>query len=60
MADCCVHLLVLQYLTAAEKSARSWAAPVRATGTERKRQAVGPFHYVKSQTCRVTLLKPAL
>jgi hypothetical protein len=50
----CVHLLYN----------RSWkfhqlAAPVRATGTVRKRQAVRPFHHIQSHTCRVTLLHAA-
>jgi hypothetical protein len=46
------------YLTAAEKSARSWAAPVRVTGTEREKvggRARGPVHHVQNETCRVTL-----
>ena len=40
-------------------SDRSWAAPVLATGTVRKRQAVRPVHHVQNYTCRVTLLQPA-
>jgi hypothetical protein len=40
-------------------AARSWAAPVRATGTVRKRQAVRPVHHMKNHTCQVTLLQPA-
>jgi hypothetical protein len=39
-------------------SARSWAAPVRATGTVRKRQAVRPVHH-NNTSCLVTLLQPA-
>ncbi len=39
--------------------ARSWAAPVSATGTVQKRQAVRPVHHVQNHTCRVTLLQPA-
>jgi hypothetical protein len=39
-------------------SARSWEAPVRATGTVRKRQAVWPVHHVQNHNCRVTLLQP--
>ncbi len=35
------------------------AAPVRATGTVRKRQAVRPVHNVQNHTCLVTLLQPA-
>jgi hypothetical protein len=38
-------------------SARSWPAPVRITGTVRKRLAVRPVH--QNHTCRVTLLQPA-
>jgi hypothetical protein len=34
-------------------------APVRATDTVRKRQAVRPYHHVQNHTCRVTLLQPA-
>ncbi len=37
-------------------AARSWAAPVRATGTVRKRQAVRPVHHVQNNTLGVTLL----
>jgi hypothetical protein len=40
-------------------SARSWASPVRATGTVRKRQAVEPVHHGQTHTCRITLLQPA-
>ncbi len=40
-------------------SARSWAAPARATGTVWTRQAVRPFHHVQNPTCRVTILQPA-
>ncbi len=36
-------------------SARSWAAPVRATGMVQKRQAVWPVHHVQNHTCRVTM-----
>ena len=39
-------------------SARSWEAPVRATGTVRKRQAVRPVHH-NNTSCLVTLLQPA-
>jgi hypothetical protein len=39
-------------------SARSWAAPIRVTGTVRKRQAVWPVPYVQNHICRVTLLQP--
>jgi hypothetical protein len=35
------------------------AAPLRATGTVRKRQAVLPILHVQNHTCRVTLLQPA-
>ena len=34
-------------------STRSWAAPVRTTGTVRKRQAVRPVHHVQNHTGRV-------
>jgi hypothetical protein len=37
----------------------NWAAPVKATGTVRKRQAVLPVPHVLNHTCRVTLLQPA-
>jgi hypothetical protein len=40
-------------------SARSWEAPVSATDTVRKRQALRPVHHVQNRTCRVTLLQPA-
>jgi hypothetical protein len=40
-------------------SARSWAAPIRAANTVRKRQAVRPVHHVQDHTYRVTLLQPA-
>jgi hypothetical protein len=57
MTDCCV--LYIYYITAARYSitvARSFAAPVRATGTVRKRQAV---RTVQNHICRLTLLQPA-
>jgi hypothetical protein len=34
----------------------SWAAPVRVTGTVRKRQEVRPVHHIQNHTCPVTLL----
>jgi hypothetical protein len=40
-------------------SAFSWAASIRAIGTERKSTAVRPVHHVQTHTCRVTLLQPA-
>jgi hypothetical protein len=40
-------------------TARSWAAPARATGTVRKRQAIRPVDHVQILTCRVNLLQPA-
>jgi hypothetical protein len=40
-------------------SARSWVAPVRATGTVQKRQAVRPVRHVQNHTCRITILQPA-
>jgi hypothetical protein len=40
-------------------SARNWAAPIRATGTVRKRQVVRPVHHAQNHTCRVTLLQLA-
>ncbi len=40
-------------------SARSWAAPVRATDMVRKRQALRPVHHVQNHTCRVTILQSA-
>jgi hypothetical protein len=42
-------------------SALSWAAPVRATGTVRKEQALRlrPVRHVQNHTCRVTLLQTA-
>jgi hypothetical protein len=40
-------------------SARSWAAPVRATGTVRKRQAVRLVYHVQNHTCGGTLLQTA-
>ncbi len=52
MTDGCEQQLEIQ-------SARSWAAPVRATGTVQKRQALRPVHHIQSHTCRVTLLQPA-
>jgi hypothetical protein len=39
-------------------TARSWAAPVRAACTERRRQAIRPVHHLQKHTCRVTLLQP--
>jgi len=39
-------------------SVRSWAAPVRGTGTVRKRQAVRPVHHGQNHICRGTLLQP--
>jgi hypothetical protein len=47
MTDGCVRLL---YTAAETPSARSAAAPVRATGTVRKRQAVLPVHQVQNHT----------
>ncbi len=55
-------VVYIYYITAAGiPTARSWAAPVRATGMVRKRQAVWPVHHVENHTCRcrVILLKPA-
>ncbi len=40
-------------------SARSWAAPVRATGTVQKRHAVRPVHHIQNHTSQVTLLPRA-
>ncbi len=40
-------------------SARSWAAPARATGAVQKMQVVRSVHRVQNNICRVTLLKPA-
>jgi hypothetical protein len=40
-------------------SAHSWAAPVRSTGTVRKRQAVRPVHRVESHTCCMGHSPPA-
>ncbi len=41
-------------------SARSWAAPIRASRrVVRKRQAVRPVHNVQNHTYRVTLFQPA-
>jgi hypothetical protein len=34
------------------------AAPVRATDTVRKRQAVQPVHHIQNHTCRVTSSQP--
>ncbi len=39
-------------------SARDRTAPVKASGTVRKRQPVGPIHLVQNHTCWVTLLQP--
>jgi hypothetical protein len=52
----CTFTIIQQLET---QSARSWAAPVWATGTVQKRQAVRPVHHVQNYICRVTLLQPA-
>jgi hypothetical protein len=40
-------------------SARSWAAPVTATGTVQKNQVVWPVHHGQNHSSRATLLQPA-
>ncbi len=40
-------------------SASSWEAPISATGTVRKRQAVWPIHHVQNHIYRVPLLQVA-
>ncbi len=58
MTDGGVHVCTIQHQLKI-LSAKSWAAPISATGTVRKRQAAWTVHHVQNHTCRVTLLQPA-
>jgi hypothetical protein len=59
LAWCSTMVVYIYFVTAVGNSeARNRAAPVRATGTVRKRQAVRPAHHVQNHTWRVTLLQP--
>jgi hypothetical protein len=53
------RMVVYIYYISSAPSARNLAAPVRANGTVRKRQAVWPVHHVQNHFCRVTLFQPA-
>jgi hypothetical protein len=58
MTDGCVHL-IYNCSWKFHLHAHSWTAPVRATGTIRKRQAVRPFHHAQNHTCLVAFFQPA-